>query len=260
MTLIVGIKAREGVVLGADGAATLGNVSSSTIRQPVKKLNIVGSSAAVGVSGYVGLGQRIIAEIEDLWQSKELRSKNSSEAMSLLRKRLWEHIGVELQVAGVAQQALGRSALDSAIAHTVVALPCKGKVCLFQFDPQGAPEEATEDLPFIAVGSGQAIADPFLAFLRHIFWSNRLPSLSEGVFATLWTLQHAIQTSPGGVSEPIQIVVVKRGKKSEIEARELGSEELEDHSVAIAHLEDNLRRRFAQPVGAKATQPPDPPE
>ena len=260
MTLIVGIKAREGVVLGADGAATLGSVSSSTIRQPVKKLNIVGSSVAVGVSGYVGLGQRIIAEIDDLWQKKELRNKNSSEAMSLLRKRLWEQIGIELQVAGVAQQALGQAALGSAIAHTVVAIPCLGKVCLIQFDPQGAPEEATEDLPFIAIGSGQAIADPFLAFLRRIFWSDRLPTLSEGVFATLWTLQHAIQTSPGGVSEPIQIVVVRRGKKSEIEARELEREELEEHSVAIAHLEANLRRRFAQPEGAQTRQPPEPPQ
>lgn len=262
MTLIVGIKARDGVILGADGAATFGNASSFTIRQPVRKLYIVGAQGVVGVSGSVGLGQRIIAEIENLWRDNKLNSKPSYLVMTAIRQKIWEHVGPELQAAAIAQNTLGQAAQNSAIAHTLVALPCGGKPSLFQFDPQGAPEEATEDLPFIAIGSGQNIADPFLAFLRRIFWKDRLPSISEGVFAALWTLQHAIQTSPGFVSDPIQIVVVERKRKSNIEARELTESDLEEHSEAIAYIEDNLadlRQRFTQPLEGEAPLPPPAP-
>ena len=260
MTLIVGIKASDGVVIGADGAATLGTASSATIRQPVRKLSIVRNQVVVGVSGPVGLGQRIVAEIDDTWNNRELSGLSPSRTMTLLRKKLWEHIKTEIEVAALARNIPGTPAAISAISQTVVAIPCSKKPCLFQFDPQGAPEEATEDLPFVAIGSGQAIADPFLAFLRRIFWNDRLPSQSEGVFAGLWTLQHAIQTSPGGVSEPIQIVVLKRGKKTELEARELTESELEEHSVAIAHIEENLGQRFTQSKDAELKQPPTPPK
>lgn len=264
MTLIVGIKARNGAVLGADGAATLGSAGSLTIRQPVKKLRIVGTQGAVGVSGFVGLGQRIVAEIEELWRDKQLGGKSSFQVMTLIRQKIWEIAGVEMQAAAIAQQVLGQAAQSSAVAHTLVALPCGGEPCLYQFDPQGAPEEATEDLPFIAIGTGQNIADPFLAFLRRIFWKNRLPSISEGVFAAVWTLQHAIQTSPGFVSDPIQIIVVERTKKSRIDARELTETDLEEHNEAIAYVEENLadlRRRFSQPQeGEPPPSPPTPPQ
>ena len=259
MTLIVGIRARDGVVLGADGAATFGTASSSTIRQPVRKLSIVRGQAVVGVSGPVGLGQRIIAEIEEIWKSKGLANSTPPQAMTQLRQMVWEHIKMEIEVAAVAQKIPGTPAAMSAVSQTLVAIPCAGRACLFQFDPQGAPEEATEDLPFVAIGSGQTIADPFLAFLRRIFWRDRLPNLSEGVFATLWTLQHAIHTSPGGVSGPIQIVVAERSKKSAVVARELSESELEEHREAIAHIEDSLMRRFAQPVETETKLPPTPP-
>ncbi len=246
MTLIVGIKAKDGVVLGADGAATLGSLSGNTIRQPVKKLDIVGGQSVVGVSGSVGLGQRIVAEVEELWRNKELSDKSPTQVMALLRRRIWEHVGLELQAADIAQKILGQAAQSSALAHTLVGLPCGGKPCLFQFDAQGAPEEASEDLPFIAIGSGQTIADPFLAFLRHIFWSDRLPSISEGVFAAVWTLEHAIRTSPAYVSYPTQVVIVERTKKSRVTARELTKSDLDEHMQAIAEIEDNLRQLFDQ--------------
>lgn len=64
MTLIVGIKCDDGIVLGADGAATLGVMGQSTVRQATKKLDILKESVVVGVSGPVGLAQRIRGEIE----------------------------------------------------------------------------------------------------------------------------------------------------------------------------------------------------
>src|SRR5262245_30654943 len=73
----------------------------------------------------------------------------------------------------IGQEAAGLTALSK----TMVALPIKRKLCLFQFDYSGAPEEATAELPFIALGSGQPIADPFLAFLKRILWKDHRPTV-----------------------------------------------------------------------------------
>ena len=59
MTLIVGILCSDGVVVAADGAATLGSLGNSTVRQEVKKLDVISGKIIVGVSGPVGLGQKL---------------------------------------------------------------------------------------------------------------------------------------------------------------------------------------------------------
>jgi len=242
MTLIIGIKCSDGIVMGADGAATLGAMGQCTIRQAKKKLDIIKEKVIVGTSGPVGLGQRIRGEIEILWEKKEFsgsKIRKPFDAMTVIRNKMWEHVGPELNAAGIARPALGDIASLDVLCFTLVALPVLGKPCLFQFDQQCAPEEATDDLPFVAIGSGRLIADPFLAFLRRIFWSNNQPTVADGIFATYWTLDHAIRTHPGGVADPKQIVILER-KDTDWEARELLDDQLSEHAEAITEAENSL--------------------
>ena len=130
MTLIVAIKCTDGVVVGADGAAPLGSLGQRTVRQPVKKLTILSNQIVVGVSGPVGLGQRITHKIGKAWDEKLLAGKQPAEAMSLLRIALWDDVHMELKVAAAATPAIGQqAALQSALASTVVALPIHKSHC-----------------------------------------------------------------------------------------------------------------------------------
>lgn len=99
MTLIVGIKCSDGIVLGADGAATYGVLGQQTIRQPVKKLKILESCIVVGVSGPIGLGQRLTATVEELWQNKKLSGKTPPVAMDIMRRAVLPHIAIEIEAA-----------------------------------------------------------------------------------------------------------------------------------------------------------------
>ncbi|MBI2936523.1 MAG: hypothetical protein HYY31_06955, partial [Chloroflexi bacterium] len=74
MTLVVGIKCgADGVVVGADGAATLGTVlGKPTVIQHVAKLNLIANRIIVGFSGPIGLGQLYVDRIEKLWQDKQV--------------------------------------------------------------------------------------------------------------------------------------------------------------------------------------------
>jgi len=240
MTLIVGIKCSDGVVLGADGAATFGNLGQHTIRQPVRKLTLVQNRLIVGVSGPVGLGQRIAGEVLKLSEAGELSCHKPHEMGPLIRGKIFDLTwGPELNVAAIAQKALGQAGVQGALSATLIAVSVSETPCLVQFDHLGAPELATDDLPFVAVGSGEPIADTFLAFLKQIFWPKRLPNLQEGILTAVWTLDQAIKTHPGGVADPIQIATLRQEGKEPV-ARELAEQELEEHRQAISAAEKTL--------------------
>ena len=262
MTLIVGIKCEDGVVMGADGAATLGVMGQSTARQATKKLEILNNRVVVGVSGSVGLAQRIRGEIQTLWDSHQLTKKKPHEIMVTIRNALWRHVEPEMQAAQVASRVVGPAvASQSCICTTMIALPMQKYCGLFQFDQQCAPEEASDGLPFISIGSGQPLADPFLAFIRRIFWRDRLPTKAEGIFAALWTLQHAIDTAPGGIGDPTQIVLIESESDDRWQARELLSEELQEHKEAIScaeHSLSNFREAFEKNDIEESPPPPHP--
>jgi len=241
MTLIIGIKCKDGIVMGSDGAATLRTMGQSTIIQPTKKLEIISNSIVLGVSGPVGIGQIFKGVIKKLWENDKFHGKKESyEAMEFLSESLWEHMEPEFQKASIAKNIIGNIALDSAICLTLIAIPISKKLRLFQFNQQCSPEEATNNLPFVSIGSGQKIADPFLAFLRKIFWPNEeLPYLEDGILTVLWTLEHAIRTHPGGVSNPKQIITIKK-ENNKYKIHEFQEKELEDQLEGIYEIEKYL--------------------
>lgn len=241
MTLIIGILNEDGVVVASDCAATLGNLGKSTVRQQAKKLIILQEKIIMGLSGPVGVSQILSGEMDKIYTDNLLSGKESHEAMSFISEKFRVHLFKELDAAQRAQGVIGigSTANISAITFSLVALPVSGKACLFQFNQQGAPEEATEDLPFVSIGSGQQIADPFLAFIRRVLWKNQAPTLGEAVLASVWTLVHAVETNPGGISEPIEVMVLS-DKDGSWNAVKLTEDELKEHLETISHMEEHI--------------------
>src|SRR5450756_1316474 len=143
MTLIVGVLCSDGAVVGADGAATMGALGVNTIRQPIKKVTIIEDCVAVGVSGPVGLSQRITEEIQNLWSGRAFSNRSAVEAGVIVRGKIWPHLKMEIEAATVSRNLYGPIAGVSATAFTMLALPLKKKISLIQFDQQGAPEVVT---------------------------------------------------------------------------------------------------------------------
>lgn len=244
--------------MGADGAATLGSLGQQTIRQPVRKLASIDKKIIVGVSGHVGLGQRITGAIEELWNGNKLGGgQKSYQVMTVIRGAIGPHIVSEMQHASEVARLLGQGiASQSAISFSVVALRVDEELRLYQFGCAGEPEEATDSLPFVSVGSGQARADPFLALIRQVFWRNGLPTLSQGIFATVWSLVHAIRTAPGGVAEPIQLMTLTQDGKRNPIVEELDDSELEEHRQAVNEAEDYISKFTIGPFPPSIPAPP----
>ena len=121
MTLIVGFKCSDGLVVGADSGATMGDVSGlRTIMQPMTKIQIVADKAIVGVSGPVGLGQLYVDCISRI--HNEFRTLDVSAICRKARDEFRKDAEIAMRMAAMAAQVLGASARAGAITTTLVAL------------------------------------------------------------------------------------------------------------------------------------------
>ena len=252
--------------MGADGAATLVSAGGvPTITQPTTKLHILQGTIIMGVSGQVGLAQLYCDQVGKLWEGNKLGQGTSlPDVQRLLHKAIGQDAQPAVAGAAASVALLGNAiAAQLAITQSLVAVPVggfKGRPELIQCNHFGMAEAANDDLPYVAIGSGQGLADPFLVFLRRIFWQNALPKIADGVFATLWTLVHSTSVAPGGVAEPFQIAVLG-GRANKMSAKELSLEEIKEHRQHISEAEDHLKSFGENPQGIPASSPkvPTPP-
>jgi hypothetical protein len=240
VTVIVAWKCTDGIVVGADSAATLGSHGQQTVKESIaSKLAIVRDSLILAVSGPISLAQKYEEELESYPTPdfNALRNKAPGKACEEITGLFWKHAEAAYQRSAVVAHATGnRAALVDALHGSVVALRIKGQDRLFQFTDTCAGEEATEQLPYLSIGSGQQNADPFLAFIRRTFWRDAIPSLAGGIFATLWTLDETILSAPGGIGGPPTMAILRDGN-----ARFLEEDDLREHTEAVESARTALR-------------------
>jgi len=251
MTLITGILCDNSIVMAADSAATFATTTGSpTIKQSVKKLEIVDNQIIMGVSGQVGTAQLFQDDLQNLVSSRKIINKPIAQTMSTIGDHFRNHVEKSLKLAASLGDARG------AYCSTLVAMPISNKPTLIEFDQLCQPERKTDQIPFVSIGSGQYLADPFLALLRRVFWPKERPSFAQGLFATVWTLEHCTTVSPAFVAAPIQIAVLEKSGDT-YKARELSDEELEEHKEACSDAEDYLSE-YGKPKAEPIPQVPKP--
>jgi hypothetical protein len=232
VTAIVGIRCKDGVVIGADSSATFcdGGGNRFIEQSTRKKIEIIAENVIVAGTGSVGHMQRFTAVTQKLWTEKAFSGKSDLE------------IGKLLSSGGIADfnqtHAMNRLDFAAMVAYPANDHPalCElpGAQVLFQ------PEiKKVDDLWFASCGSGQPITDPFLALLRKVYWQNEAPPLQGGIFMALWALQHACEVNPGGIKEPITIAVLAR-EKGKLRARMLDDAELAEHQNMVAEATKHM--------------------
>ena len=216
MTSIVGIYCSDGIVIGTDSSATFSQGNMRTIEQPLEKIEIIGENVIVAGTGAVGLGQRFNNIV------RVAHSENEFKDPFTITKKLSRTFLEDANSTHVDLSKLNFGAL--------VAFPSEKGIQLCEFDPIAfQPELKT-----------QMITDPFLGFIRDTYWDEGIPTVNEAIFATAWTLDHAIKVNPGGVNGPVRIATLQRNKYK-VEAHLLDDNELQEHRQFIQESKDKLK-------------------
>jgi 20S proteasome alpha/beta subunit len=247
MTVLIGVYCKDGVVIGADSSATFAAGPARTIEQPTEKIFIVGDCVIIAGTGSVGLGQRFSAIVQKAWDENQFRGSEIELAKQLSANTIADFSSTHLKTG---------------MYGALLAFPCTRKPYLCEFDVQMfQPEFKTERLWYVSMGSGQAIADPFLALIREVFWSDGPPTVQEGVFAVTWALDHAIRVNPGGVNGPSRVAVLENTGSGHYGARLLSPADLDEHRQNIDEAKKVLRgfRTSSSKMAESAPDLPNPP-
>lgn len=245
MTVIIGMLCQDGVAIGTDSSATLDANGLRTIEQPAKKLDVVAGSILIAGTGQAGLGQRFQSVVDDYWRQHRERAKT--------------HIQIAKDLCVAQLTDMASTGLTPGQFGALLGFPVGNQFYLCEFPGKDfQPEFKTADMWFSSCGSGQLIADPFLGFLRRIFWSKSPPLLADALFGISWALEQAFDLNAGGIKGPAQLgsLSLKNGVWT---AELLDDNQLAEHHNAAQEAEAHLAKFLAQLRGAaKPAVPPLP--
>ncbi len=258
MTLIVGIKCSDGVVLGADSAQT----TAGWLQQSAKKLEIIDGRLIIGSAGHTTVAHQFRWAIENAITSGSLLTTSLMEATNSLADAMRPVIQRNWADWAFLRQHSGQAGtMPDPFTDSLVTLPVGNEAKLLVFDAAPSAFEITHDMTFGSLGSGNIAANPFLGFLRRIWWANRRPDVAEGVLATVWALSHSIEVCAGGVADPKQVITLTRTDETWL-ARECAQSELDEHHQVIQELEHKLAKELHDyfTEQAKPSPEPEPPQ
>ncbi|MCY3979241.1 MAG: hypothetical protein OXG23_14170 [Chloroflexi bacterium] len=239
MTLVIGVKCQDGIVIGADSVTTYG----SAIEQEVDdKIKTIDGEVLVASAGDVGLGQIVYGNLEQHW-SEVVAGKDIVSTRKEISALVWDEIKPALQRAAEAETLFGRRIVESLACNFMVAFAIDDAHTLLVFDDNAQSLEVTFSSPFFSIGSGNIQADPFLAFVKRIFWKDSTPkTLADGIFCVLWTLDHVSRVNAGlGVGGRPNVVVLQN-RENKWRAEKMSDVTLGEQLMGIQNAEDYMGR------------------
>jgi hypothetical protein len=255
LTVLVGVRCTDGVVIGADSAAT-SSMGPHRLIQVLSddKINIIGDRVIIASTGAVGLSQRFHGIVKSHWDKKTFQKPMAECLREITRATLQDFELTGVPRSPPQQGGIGFGSLMAAVID--------GRAQLVEFGATDfQPEIKSDNMHFVAMGSGQLLAEPFLAFVSRVLWGGKPPSVQLGAFGLYWVLSHTIQYAPGGVGKPIKIASLQKVNREWV-ARSVEGDELQEPEQHVAEIEKLIGGYHTAVIdaAAKGTPPPAPPD
>ena len=253
MTLIIGVRCNNGIVIGSDGITTRPTVEQKT---GSKIHDDIGKAVLFAAAGDVAIGQDVLRVLTH--KSRPINQQNSkyhvvknhiANTVSGEIKSYVKRIEDTLIVADRSSLTKEQNIITTADFIAVIATRIENEPHLFEIDAHGNLLEITPELAFTTIGSGQGQAYPFLEFVRRTAWSGGQPdTIVQGILGVWWTLKYVTAgNSSIGVGEPFSIGVLEQ-VNGIWEASILESDRLPTYDEDIRDVELALRRHLNKEI------------
>lgn len=237
MTLIVGLNCADGLVIASDSQATF-LIPGQPVSQTETKLWQVRDTPIIwGVSGHVGLQQKIGLELEAMDPGL------LGQSISRLRPRLVRVIVPILKQAAADFVNLpSPERVPPSCADLLICGYTAGERWILEIERGGADEQH-EHRGMCAIGSGSALAYYAMESLRHHDVAQR--NVFHGQVIAYRVLDAAIRAAAFGLGPPVQMwVITDKGAEqlSEVRLREI------EHTVGLwKHIEVETLAQTLEP-------------
>lgn len=201
------------------------------VRMDGEKIHLLPKSQGiVAFAGDLDVSQLALDDLREQWHVIQNTEKRS-EIKGLISDSIRRILGDE------------RDQLDRPEFATLLAFPIQDEPSLLLYRGTRHPLEARDGHYILRAGTGNHFALMFLKFLERVFWNGKAPpSINDGVFSALWTLNHIIETNAMGIGGPPRIAVLERTDTPEIwHSRMLPNHELDEYQEFVESLESSMR-------------------
>ncbi|MFM7631048.1 MAG: hypothetical protein ACKO43_04470 [Alphaproteobacteria bacterium] len=220
MTVVVGIYCRDGVVIAADSALT---INRSYEEAYLKKIACLADDLVVGFAGDLGFAQRFRQIAKDVWDDPDRGQIPSDDFHKIIESFSTNGILEFLKYVRPTDAIDISSAFVIGFAHAA-----RHHLCMLPYG-NFQPIVINENLPFCSLGSGHYLTNPFLSFIKKVFWSGEpCLALPVGIFSAVMAMNLAVELNAGGINAPIHIAVLER-KNNIYTCRKLHEDELSTH-------------------------------
>jgi hypothetical protein len=207
------------------------------------KIKIFDGAVIMATTGSVGYTQRLHHHLELAVKGNVFRNLTAREATSNVSNRFL----TDLQGSKAPtwpQEGLRFGGLMAAAG--------KDGPFLAEFETTGFQVEFRTGKIFLgSMGSGQMLADPFLAFVSRVLWRSEMPNVDQGKFGVYWVLSHTIKLAPGKVGLPICLATLTKVNNAWV-AKEQDTQEAGQY---INELEDYIGRFTQPPIEEEIAEP-----
>ncbi|QCQ99172.1 hypothetical protein [Brevundimonas sp. SGAir0440] len=226
MTVVVAFLCTDGVVVGADSMLTPSMGGQGVGHHKGRKVGRIDGEQIFAFAGDQGLGARF-----------QIMAAGSH----ALANQVGHPIDYALALTNSLTQQFHNSGATPSHVNAVVAFQHNGNSHCCMFEGAIQPRLLDEHHFYAALGSGKLSADPFLRYLADIFCpQGTMPTVRLATFLTAWTIQHVIETNPGGVAGPIRMATIEQTRGATI-ARDVPADEIDQHLQAMESAVQALR-------------------
>lgn len=237
MTILVGVRCTDGVVIGADSIATSSMGPAPLIHlEADPKIQIFDDAVIMATTGPIGYAQRLSHHLAAAVNGGVFKNFTSREATSNVSQRMI----TDLQASKAPTWPQEGLRFGGLMAAAVKDGPFLAEFGTTDFQA----ELKIGKIFFGTMGSGQILADPFLAFVCRVLWENKMPTVDHGKFGVYWVLAHTIKLAPGKVGLPIQLATLRQVDGKWI-AR---AQDTQESAQYIAQLEEHIGGFVRAPI------------
>jgi hypothetical protein len=287
LTVIIGILCEDGVVVGSDSSATSAiNPTVKTIETEALKIEILRGNVITATTGAVGLAQRFYDEADRFFEFIQtphapVAAMPTGFPAGMIPQTPLQQVMARVPAGQTPLAALGAVEIGTMLSERVVANFRRtagiiqnnqgwglGALVAFannepqllefeaiQFHPElkGTPDPGRGDRVWRAasMGSGQILADSFLAHAYRLLFATRLPRIDRAKLVVSWALDHVIRYNTGGIGGQQQMAVLEKTAAGDWRAAHLDAGG--EMRQAVKDLEDHISN-----YGREAEQTPIP--
>ena len=238
MTVLVGVKCTDGIVTGADSVATSAAGATPIMQiESYDKIKIFASNIIVAATGAVGYTQRLHLQIEAAIKGSVFKNYKHDRLTQHVASKFLADLQSSLAPNFPQFGGIGFGALLGAVVDD--------DLCLVEFATNNfQPKYKEKKCFFTSMGSGQSLADPFLAFVSRVLWNNVLPDVKIGRFGLYWVLDHTLKHAPGLVGPPIRLATLNKRNDRWIASE---SDDYQEAQQFIASIEARIGASISGP-------------